>query len=74
MNGHVFQVYSEKPGPKQFTKTMEALRHYANKEMRFQMDLAPLFEDLKTPTVEMPDNITKAESDDLQKATLWKAK
>jgi hypothetical protein len=55
MNSNVFECYDEQTDRRQYTKTVEALKEYAKKNLKYAADLAPLFApDLKLPTLEKP--------------------
>ena len=54
MNGHVFQTFQESRDRRQFLKTMEALGHYINKNMKFGSDLTVLYKHLRLPTIAKP--------------------
>jgi len=51
MNGHVFQIHSERTDPQQFDKTLEALSEYAMKTLKYPGDLVPFFKDLNVPVI-----------------------
>jgi hypothetical protein len=51
MNGHVFQVHSERTDPQQFDKTLEALSEYAMKALKYPGDLVSFFKDLNVPSI-----------------------
>lgn len=43
MNGQLFQTFVESRNKRQFTKTMEALERYVNKNCNFSEDMSSLF-------------------------------
>ena len=51
MNGHVFQTYAESERRVQFGKTVEMLGLYINNHLKSAEDMAPLYKELKTPTI-----------------------
>jgi hypothetical protein len=61
MNGHVFQVHSERPDPQQFDKTVEALGEYAAKNIKHFGDLIPFFKNLERPKLTPIGDPTAAE-------------
>lgn len=73
MNGHVFQTFGESMDKRQFTKTMEALKRYINKQCKHAGDMSELF-DFKNPTVTEPTDITVDEARDAIKMLRWTEK
>ena len=57
MNGHVFECHDEHSDRRQYAKTVDALREYAMKNLKFPEDLATLFSDPASfPTLTQPDD------------------
>ena len=57
LNGNVFQVHSERTSMSQFMETMEALRVYSSSAYKNDIEsLTELFTNLKTPTVNQPED------------------
>jgi hypothetical protein len=71
MNGHVFQVHSERPDPQQFGKTVEALGEYAAKNLKHFGDLVPFFKNLERPILDPVDDPTPAEEASKGKMRDW---
>ena len=51
MDGHVFQTYTETDKRVQFNKTVDMLGLYINNHLYLAEDMAPLYKELKMPTV-----------------------
>ena len=55
MNGHVFQLPSERRSKGQFKETLEALQLYASKHFKKDIDIfQPLFDNLSMPEITKP--------------------
>ena len=53
MNGHVSQCHSESTDAKQFSVTLEKLKHYVFKQFTNPNDIGDIFKEFKTPAVPM---------------------
>ena len=69
MNGHVFQCFTENDTSNQFAKTIEVLRQYIAKNMKFSGDLSVLTKDLEQPVLVAPERID-ADADDMARI-IW---
>jgi hypothetical protein len=56
MNGHVFEFFNKCEDKKQFSKTVEALREYIAKELKYPGDMASLTKDFVRPEIRRPRN------------------
>jgi hypothetical protein len=55
MNGHVFECYEEHTDRHQFTRTLNMLGEYADKNLKEADDLKPIFQPTMTvPVIERP--------------------
>ena len=54
MNGHIFQTFQESQDHQQFVKTLEALGHYINKNMKYGSGLTVLYKSLEQPKIVKP--------------------
>jgi hypothetical protein len=55
MNGNVFECFEEQTDRRQYARTLEALKAYVKKELKYSADIKPLFgETMAAPTIEMP--------------------
>jgi len=70
MNGHVFQTFKESQDKRQYTKTMEALQRYVNKNCKYAGDLDSLFKPEK-PTITPPADISSDDATDTIKLLKW---
>jgi hypothetical protein len=70
MNGHVFQTFNESQDKRQYTKTLEALQRYVNKNCKYASDLDELFK-LEEPTITRPEDISAEDVKDQIKLLKW---
>ena len=62
MNGHVFELHSERRDKSQFADTVKAMRVYASQSFKSDIDsLTILFKELKTPSVKIPEDPVETE-------------
>ena len=59
MKGNVFQCYGESPDKQQFTKTIEALEGYINKNMDFHKDVASICKKMELTDIREPGDHTE---------------
>jgi Zinc knuckle len=73
MNGHVFQVHSERSvsDAQQFTKTVEALGEYAAKKLKCAGDIGPFFKDFELPVLPRIKNLTEDQAKDDFVQRVW---
>ena len=72
MKGNVFQCYGESPDKQQFTKTIEALEGYINKNMDFPKDVASICKKMELTDIREPGDPTEEESKSATKRLIWK--
>jgi hypothetical protein len=73
MNGHIFECFQEGTQKQsQFTKSLEALGEYIAKNVKNPGDMMSITDELKVPSVPIPKNLTKEETEDPLVFTLWK--
>ena len=65
MNGHVFEFFNKCEDKKQFSKTVEALREYIAKELKYPGDMASLTKDFVRPKMISPRNSNFLKQTDL---------
>ena len=66
--GHVFQEFKESKDKRQFSKTLEALEHYANKNLSRPADLVMFSKKHEEPQTVEPPSLTTDELRDKSKA------
>ena len=57
MDGHIYHTFAECYYRRQFNTTMDMLGKYVNKQMKFTVDLTPVYKYLKEPTVPRPAEV-----------------
>lgn len=72
MNGHVFQTFSKANDRMQFNKTVKALGHYINRNLKHPGDLVQLYKRIEQPVLTPSDNITDKEFANKRQAWSWK--
>lgn len=72
MNGHVFKTFNKCEDATKFQKTLDALKEYANKTMKYALDIRQLFKTLKRPEIKEPDITVKRAT--LRRAEMIKVK
>ena len=65
MNGHVFQCFNECEDKKHFSKTIEALREYIAKKLKYPGDMASLTKDFVRPEIPEPTELEVSETNRL---------
>lgn len=72
MQGHVFQTFGEANDRMQFNKTVEALGHYINRNLKNPGDLVTLYKRIDDPTIAPPDEISNDQFANEREAWNWK--
>jgi len=70
MNSHVFQTFNESQNKRQYTKTMESLQRYVNKNCKHAGDLDSLFK-LEKPTITPPADTSSEDAANTIKLLKW---
>jgi len=73
MNGHVFQCFNECEDKKHFSKTVEALREYIAKKLKYPGDMVSLTKDFVRTEIPKPTELKVSETNRLVIA-IWEKK